>query len=54
MLCGGRLEEAYQYAEQALSFEKEDASARLLLSVAQVALRRFEEGIGLLRQWKRS
>jgi len=45
MLCGGRVEEACRYAEQALSFEKEDGSARLLLGVVQVILGRFDEGI---------
>lgn len=45
MLCARRSEEAHRFAEQALSFEKEDASARLLLGVVQVILGRFDEGI---------
>ena len=44
-LCSGRPQEANRYAEDALSFEKEDASALLLSSMAKVALGRFEEGI---------
>jgi Flp pilus assembly protein TadD len=45
LLCSGRPEEAHRYAEDALSFEKEDASALLLSSMAKVALGKFEEGI---------
>jgi len=45
MLCARRVEEAHRYAEEALSFEKEDASARLLLSLTQVILGHFDDGI---------
>jgi serine/threonine-protein kinase len=37
--------EAHGYAEQALTFEKDDASALFCSSLANVALGRFEEGI---------
>ena len=45
LLCSGRPEEANRSAEDALSFEKEDASALFLSSMAKVALGQFEEGI---------
>jgi serine/threonine-protein kinase len=44
-LCSGKPHEAHRYAEDALSFEKEDASALLCSSMAKVALGQFEEGI---------
>ena len=45
MLCSGRPDDALRYAEDALSFEKEDVSARLCSIMAKVALGKFEEGI---------
>jgi hypothetical protein len=44
-LLSQRPEEALQYLEDALTFEKDDASAIGALSLANVALGRFEEGI---------
>ncbi len=45
LLTSGRPQEAHGYAEQALTFEKEDASALFCSSLANVALGRFDEGI---------
>jgi len=45
LLCGGRPQEARRYAEDALSFEKEDVSALLCSSMANVALGNVDEGI---------
>ncbi len=45
LLCSGRREEARRYADDALSFEREDASALLCSSMADIALGRFGEGI---------
>jgi TolB-like protein/Tfp pilus assembly protein PilF len=45
LLSVGRPREAHGYAEQALTFEKDDASALYCASLANVALGRFEEGI---------
>jgi TolB-like protein/Tfp pilus assembly protein PilF len=45
LLCSGKPQEAERYAQDALSFEKEDASALLCSSMAKVALGQFEEGI---------
>ncbi|HET7712716.1 MAG TPA: hypothetical protein VFL80_12360, partial [Thermoanaerobaculia bacterium] len=45
LLLGGRPQEALRQLEDALTFEKEDASAHGALSLANVALGRFEEGI---------
>jgi tetratricopeptide (TPR) repeat protein len=45
LLTGGRPQEAHRYAEEALSIEKEDASALFVSSMAKVALGRCEEGI---------
>jgi adenylate cyclase len=45
LLTVRRPQEAHRYAEQALTFEKEDASALFCSSLANVALGRFEEGI---------
>jgi TolB-like protein/Flp pilus assembly protein TadD len=45
LLSVGRPREAHRYAEQALIFEKDDASALNCSSLANVALGRFEEGI---------
>ncbi len=47
MLCIGRPQEARRYAEDALSFEKEDASALLCSIMAKIALGQFEEGIAI-------
>ncbi len=47
LLCTGRPQEAQRYAEDALSFEKEDASALLCSSMAKIALGHFEEGISI-------
>jgi tetratricopeptide (TPR) repeat protein len=48
LLCSGRPQDALPYAEDALSFEKEDVSALFALGMASVALGRFEEGIAAL------
>ncbi len=45
LLCGGKPQEAHRYAEDALCFEKEDASALFCSSMAKVALGQLEEGI---------
>jgi adenylate cyclase len=45
LLTARRPQEAHRYAEQALTFEKEDASALFCSSLANVALGRYEEGI---------
>ena len=45
LLTCGRPEEALHYIEDALTFEKEDASAICASSIASVALGRFEAGI---------
>jgi TolB-like protein/Tfp pilus assembly protein PilF len=45
LLTVRRPQEAHRYAEQALIFEKEDASALFCSSLANVALGQFEEGI---------
>jgi hypothetical protein len=45
LLCSGKPQEAHRYAEDALSFEKEDVSALFAMAMAQVALGRREEGI---------
>jgi len=45
LLTTRRPQEAHAHAEQALSYEKEDASALFCSSLANVALGRFEEGI---------
>jgi len=45
LLCSGKPQEALRYAEDALSFEKEDASALFCSSMAKVALGKFDEGI---------
>ncbi len=45
LLTARRPQEAHRYAEQALTFEKEDASALFCSSLANVALGHFEEGI---------
>ena len=45
LLLVGKPQEALRYAEDALGFEKEDASALVAASMANVALGRFEEGI---------
>jgi serine/threonine-protein kinase len=45
LLMSERLEESVRQIEDALSFEKEDASAICGLSIANVALGRFETGI---------
>ena len=45
LLLLGRPEEALRYAEDALGFEKDDASAVIAASMANVSLGRFEEGI---------
>ncbi len=47
LLNCGQPEEAERYFEDALSFEKEDASALFLGGMAKVALGKFEEGIAL-------
>ncbi len=44
-----RPQEALRYLEDALSFEKEDATALYIAGVALVALGRFEEGIATLQ-----
>ena len=48
LLNCGRLEEALRYLDDALSFEKEDATALDDSGMALVALGRFEEGIARL------
>ena len=45
LLVLGRPREALRYAEDALGFEKEDVSALSALSMAHVALGRFDEGV---------
>jgi hypothetical protein len=45
LLAARRPREAHGHAEQALIFEKEDASALFCSSLANVALGQFEEGI---------
>jgi tetratricopeptide (TPR) repeat protein len=45
LLCCGHPKEAQRYADDALSFSKEDASALFLSSSVQVALGQFTEGI---------
>jgi len=45
LLTCGRPEEALPYLEDALTFEKEDASAICALSIANAALGRFDAGI---------
>jgi TolB-like protein/Tfp pilus assembly protein PilF len=45
LLTVRRPQEAHRYAEQALIFEKDDASALFCSSLANVALGQFEEGI---------
>ena len=45
LLMCGRPEEGLRHIEDALTFEKEDASAICALSIANVALGRFEDGI---------
>ena len=50
LLLLGRPQEALRYAEDALGFEKEDASALSAASLANVALGRFEEGIAAAEQ----
>jgi len=45
LLNAGRSEEALRYAEDALGFEKDDASALLTLSIAQVALGQLDDGV---------
>jgi len=45
MLLSGRPEEALRQLEDALTFEKEDASAIGALSLANVVLGKFEEGV---------
>lgn len=45
LLMSGRLEDALRQIEDALSFEKEDASAIGALCIANVALGRLEQGI---------
>jgi TolB-like protein/Tfp pilus assembly protein PilF len=45
LLCSGKPQEAERYAQDALSFEKEDASALLCSSMAKIALGQFDEGI---------
>jgi TolB-like protein/Tfp pilus assembly protein PilF len=45
LLTCGRPQEALRYFEDALSFEKEDASALFLSGMAMVALGMFDEGI---------
>jgi TolB-like protein/Flp pilus assembly protein TadD len=45
LLSVGRPRDAHRYAEQALIFEKDDASALNCSSLANVALGHFEEGI---------
>ena len=49
LLCCGRPQEALRYLEDALSFEKEDASALTMPGMAKVALGPFEEGIATAR-----
>jgi tetratricopeptide (TPR) repeat protein len=44
-LTCGKPEQGLRYLEDALTFEKEDATAICASSIANVALRRFEEGI---------
>ena len=48
LLNCGRPQEALRYLEDALSFEKEDATALDNAGIAKVALGRFEEGIATL------
>jgi tetratricopeptide (TPR) repeat protein len=50
LLSGGRPEEALRYAQDGLTFEKEDVTAVLASSMAKVALGRFEEGIAEAEQ----
>jgi tetratricopeptide (TPR) repeat protein len=45
LLTARRPQDAQRYAEQALTFEKEDASALFCSSLANVALGRYAEGI---------
>jgi TolB-like protein/Tfp pilus assembly protein PilF len=45
LLIVGKPQEALRYAEDALGFEKEDASALIAASMANVALGRLEDGI---------
>ena len=45
LLCSGRPQEARRYADDALAFEREDASALLCSSMAKIALGQFDEGI---------
>ena len=53
LLNCGRLEEALRYLDDALSFEKEDATALDNAGMALVALGRFEEGIAGSSTWSR-
>ncbi len=48
LLGSGRPQDALRYAEDALSFEKEDVSALFASGMAQVALGQFDEGIATL------
>jgi TolB-like protein len=50
LLIIGNPSEALRYAEDALGFQKEDASAVIAASMASVALGRFEEGVAAARQ----
>ena len=50
LLLAGKPEEALRYAEDALGFEKEDASALIAVSMANVALGRLEQGIAAAEQ----
>jgi serine/threonine-protein kinase len=45
LLICGKAEESLRYIEDALSFEKEDASAIAALSMANVGLKRYDAGI---------
>ena len=45
LLVIGKPEDALRYAEDALGFEKEDVSALCAMSMANVALGRFDDGI---------
>jgi len=50
LLLVGKPQEALRYAEEALGFEKDDASALVAESMASVALGRFEKGIAAAEQ----
>ncbi len=47
LLCSGRPQEARRYADDALAFEREDASALLCSIMAKIALGQFDEGIAI-------